>query len=99
MAHKGFTDLEDLGGVLETDNDVTKMAKRMVSRTQAEGRVLLGTVVIKQLKMLIWWIRDRQKRGLVLYTDGFPAAAMNEFRDQQQKRGLALDAAGLTAAL
>jgi hypothetical protein len=37
---EGFNQLEDLG-VLETDTDVSEMAKRMATRTQAEGRVLL----------------------------------------------------------
>jgi hypothetical protein len=35
-----------------------RMAKRMASRTQAEGQMLLGTVLIKRLQLLIWWIRD-----------------------------------------
>ena len=74
--HKGFTQLDDLG-VLETDADVTEMAKRMATRTQAEGRVLLGTVVIKRLQTLVWWIRDHQKRGLALNAADFDAAAMN----------------------
>ena len=61
---EGFATTEDLG-VLETDMDVLDMAKRMVSRTQAEGRVLLGTVVVKKrLQMLVWWVRDHQKHGL-----------------------------------
>jgi hypothetical protein len=45
VAHGGFTQLEDLG-ILETDMDIMEMAKRMASRTQAEGWVLLGSVVI-----------------------------------------------------
>jgi hypothetical protein len=43
---EGFTKLEDLG-VLEMDMDITEMDKRMASHTQAEGRVLLGTAIIK----------------------------------------------------
>jgi hypothetical protein len=43
---EGFTQLEDLG-VLKTDMDVSKMAKRIATHTQVEGRVLLGMVVIK----------------------------------------------------
>ena len=46
IAQEGFTQLGNLG-VLETDTDKTEMAKRMATRTQAEGRVLLGTVMIK----------------------------------------------------
>ena len=45
---EGFTQLSDLG-VLETDSDVTEMVKCMAAWTQAEGRVLLGTVMIKRL--------------------------------------------------
>jgi hypothetical protein len=50
---KGFTQLLDLG-VLETDLDVTEMAKHMAAQTQAKGRVLLGTVMIKCLQTLVW---------------------------------------------
>jgi hypothetical protein len=43
--HEGFTQLADLG-VLEMDRDVMEMSKKMANRTKAEGRVILGTVVI-----------------------------------------------------
>jgi hypothetical protein len=46
IMREGFTQLEDLR-VLEMDTDVMEMAKRMAMRTQAEGRVLLGMVIIK----------------------------------------------------
>jgi hypothetical protein len=42
---EGFTQLEHLG-VLETDTDVSKMAKRMATHTQAEGRMLLLRMVM-----------------------------------------------------
>jgi hypothetical protein len=76
IEREGFTQLDDLG-VLETDANVSKMAKRMTTRTQAEGHVLLGTVVIKRLQTLIWWIRDHQKCGLTLSAANFNVAAMN----------------------
>jgi 3-methyladenine DNA glycosylase Tag len=60
MQYEGFNQLEDLR-VLEIDTDVTEMAKRMAAHMQAEGRVLLGTVIIKHLQMLVWWVRDHQK--------------------------------------
>jgi hypothetical protein len=50
---EGFQSLADLG-VLEMDMDVSDMAKRLVSRMQAEGRVYLGTVIVKRLQMLVW---------------------------------------------
>jgi hypothetical protein len=52
ISQEGFTQLEDLG-VLETDTDVSEMAKRMATCTQAEGRLLLGMVVIKWLQTLV----------------------------------------------
>jgi hypothetical protein len=82
---EGFTQLEDLG-VLETNTNVSEMAKRMVTRTQAEGRVLLRTVVIKWLQTLIWWVRDQQKRGLTLNAADFNAAAMNQASEMKTLR-------------
>jgi hypothetical protein len=75
MNREEFNQLNDLG-VLETDTDVTEMAKRMASRTQAKGRVLLGTVIIKRLQTLVWWIRDHQMRGLPLNANEFTVATM-----------------------
>jgi hypothetical protein len=66
-----------LGLLLEADTDVMEMAKQMAARTQAEGRVLLGTVVIKHLQTLVWWVRDHQKCGLPLDADNFNAVTMN----------------------
>jgi hypothetical protein len=77
IMQEGFTQLSDLG-VLETDTDVTEMAKPMAARTQAKGRVLLGTVMIKRLQTLVWWIRDHQKRGLALEAANFDAETMNQ---------------------
>jgi hypothetical protein len=82
---EGFMSLEDLG-VLEADDDVTEMAKRMATRTQAEGRVLLGTVVIKRLQTLVWWVRDQQKHGLALVAANFDAAAMNQAAEMKNLR-------------
>jgi ribosomal protein L35AE/L33A len=69
IMQKGFTQLEE---------DVSKMAKRMAMRTQAEGRVLLGTVMIKHLQTLIWWVRDQQKCGLTLNVVDFEVSTMNQ---------------------
>jgi 3-methyladenine DNA glycosylase Tag len=71
MNHEGFNQLDNLG-VLETNMDITEMAKRMASHTQAEGRVLLGTVIIKRLQTLVWWIRDHQKHGWPLTQTNLP---------------------------
>jgi hypothetical protein len=90
MNREGFTQLDDLG-VLETDSDVTEMAKRMVSRTQAKGRVLLGTVVIKRLQTLVWWIRDHQKRGLPLNAADFTVETMAGAAEMKTLRRKKLD--------
>ena len=74
---EGFTTIGDLG-VLETDSDVSDMAKRMASRTLAEGRVLLGTIVVKRLQTLVWWVRDHQKRGLYVDAADWTADIMQE---------------------
>jgi hypothetical protein len=62
-------------GKLQSDNDITEMAKKMAHRTQADGRVHLGIVIVKYLhQTLIWWVHDRQnKRGLVLHAADFDA--------------------------
>jgi hypothetical protein len=73
ITQEGFTQLEDIE-VLKMDYNVSKMAKRMAMHTQAAGRVLLGTVMIKWLQMLVWWVRDQQKRGLALSAANFDAA-------------------------
>ena len=74
---EGFTTIGDLG-VLETDSDVSDMAKRMASWMLAEGRVLLGTVVVKRLQTLVWWVRDHQKRGLDVDAVDWTADVMQE---------------------
>ena len=58
--------------------DVSDMAKRMVSRTLAKGRVLLGTVVVKHLQTLVWWVQDHQKRGLDVDVADWTADMMQE---------------------
>lgn len=86
---EGFQSLADLG-VLETDTDVSDMAKRLASRTQAEGRVYLGTVVVKRLQTLVWWVRDHQKRGLPVNAADFSVQAMNEAAEMKSlKRDMA----------
>jgi hypothetical protein len=54
--------------VFSRHKDITEMAKRMASRTQAEGQMLLGTVLIKRLQLLIWWIR--RIRDNAIYRNG-----------------------------
>jgi hypothetical protein len=85
ITQEGFTQLEGLG-VLENDTDISKMAKRMATHTQAEGRVLLGMVMIKRLQTLVWWVRDQQKRGLTLNAADSNAGTMNQASEMKTLR-------------
>jgi len=73
--NEGFGSLADLGE-MEGDRDVSEMAKRMASRSAAQGRVHLGTTHIKRIQALVWWVHDHQKRGLALVAADFTVAAM-----------------------
>jgi hypothetical protein len=65
--------------ILVDDNDVTAMAARMLQRTVAEGKIILGTTVIKCLQTFIWcWIRDQKKQNLPLEAADFNADMLEE---------------------
>jgi hypothetical protein len=70
--------LNSLGvvGRLDGDSDVTEMAKRLASRRAADGKVILGTVVIKNLQALVWWVKEQIKIGGPLVAARFDAAAL-----------------------
>ena len=72
---EGLTSIADFG-VFDNDQDVADMAKRLSSRTVNDGRVNLGTVHIKKIQALVWWINDRQKFGQDLDPDEFDQATM-----------------------
>ena len=50
--------------MLEGNEDVMEMAKRMAGCTVADGHVIIRTVAIKHLQALVQWICDHQKQGL-----------------------------------
>ena len=75
--NEGFNTFDDLGE-LENDTDVVDMAKRMSSRTVNEGRVNLGTVQVKKMQALAWWVRDHQKRGQPLDAVDFNAQTLED---------------------
>jgi hypothetical protein len=52
----------------------------------APNCVLLGTVIIKRLQTLVWWVRDHQKQGLALEAVNFDVAAMNEAAEMKNSR-------------
>jgi hypothetical protein len=47
------------------DSDAAEMAKRMTIRPNAAaGRLILGTMQIKRLQALVYWVKGHNKRGL-----------------------------------
>ena len=82
VAGEGFTTLE-MFGIMDGDQDVVDMAKRLAGRPAA-SRVNLGTIQIKALQALVWWVHDRQTHGQPLVGAEFTQAALTAAR--QQKR-------------
>eukprot|EP00957_Ditylum_brightwellii_P121034 9231274-Ditylum_brightwellii.AAC.1 len=52
------------------------MDKRLSGRPAANGHILLGTVVIKYLQALVYWVKDRHNMGLPLVAADFNAEAI-----------------------
>jgi hypothetical protein len=53
IERQGFTNVASLGK-LKSDHDISEMAKLMSQRTQADGGVHLGIVVVQDLQTLVW---------------------------------------------
>ena len=50
---------------MDSDPDITEMAKRIASRPiAAAGRIILGTMQIKRLQALVYWVKDYDRRGM-----------------------------------
>ena len=50
---------------LNGDSDIAEMAKQMTTRPNtATGRLILGTMQIKWLQALVYWVKDHDKCGL-----------------------------------
>ena len=81
-----FINIEGLNSVeafasMKGNPDVTEMTKRMAWRPNAAaGRVILGTIQIKRLQALVYWVKDHDKRGLLavpkMWTSEVMLAAM-----------------------
>ena len=50
-------------GALSGDTDVTKIAKRMASR------IILGTMQIKRIQALVFWVKDHERRQMDIVSD------------------------------
>jgi hypothetical protein len=64
FVNEGFKSLMDFG--LLSKKDVYEMVKRMGSRTAVAGRAYVGTLQVKKLQALCYWVRDQQKHGQAL---------------------------------
>ena len=70
--------------MMSGDNDVTEMAKRMAARPTAAGRVILGTMQIKQIQALVHWVKDYDKCGLVPEPDMWTGETMLEAMERKE---------------
>jgi hypothetical protein len=83
VARQVFIDIEGLDTIdafatLNGDSDVTEMAKRMASRSSvAAGRVILGTMQIKKIQALVYWVKDHHKRNLDVDPDMWTQEEVN----------------------
>ena len=90
-AHRDvFMEIEGLDSIaafaaMSGDTDVTEMAKRMASRPNAAaGRVILGTMQIKRLQDLVYWVKDYDKRGMEAGPKLWMAEVMNEAMERKE---------------
>ena len=65
----------DAFATLDGDTDVIEMAKRMASRTV--NRVIIGTMQIKRIQALVYWVKDHQKRNLEVDPDMWTEEEVN----------------------
>jgi len=73
--------------ILETDEDVNKMAKRYASRP-GPNHVYLTTIQVKYLQALCWWTRDCVKHVQALDAALFDEAVLQSALEQRQLRRL-----------
>ena len=67
--NKGFNSIKDFG-VMDGDTDVLEMPNYIASGSVATC-VNLGTVQIKGLQNIFWWIHDHQTHNQPLIADDF----------------------------
>ena len=81
---EGLSDIEAFGA-MSGDTDVTEMAKRMAARSSAAtGRVILGTMQIKRLQALVYWVKDSTNRGLEIDPNTWTPEEMANAMDRKE---------------
>ena len=89
-ARRTFINIEGLShieafGAMSGDTDVTEMAKCMAARSSAAtGRVILGTMQIKRLQALVYWVKDSTNRGLEIDPDMWTPEEMASAMDRKE---------------
>jgi hypothetical protein len=70
-----------------SDGDITKMAKRMALRPSvAAGRVILGTMQIKKLQALVYWVKDYDRRGMQAAPKLWTVDVMNKAMERKESK-------------
>ena len=80
---EGLVNLADFAQ-LSGDVDITEMAKHMAARPNAAGRVILGTMHIKKLQALVYWVKDHDRRGLVADPNSWDEDTMVESMEHKE---------------
>jgi hypothetical protein len=75
IANEGCTSIESMS-CMTNNNDVNEIAKRLMSRAAMDGRVIMGTVAIKRIQGLVFWIKDRCFHGLPITAEAFTVEEM-----------------------
>jgi hypothetical protein len=91
LAHRmTFLNIEGLDLIaafasMSGDSDVMEMAKRMALRpTVTAGRVILGTMHVKQLQALVYWVKDYDKRGMQAAPEMWTTEEMNTAMERKE---------------
>jgi hypothetical protein len=85
IANEGFTLIESMS-CMTNDNDVNEMAKCSMSRTVMDGHVIMGTVAIKQIQGLVFWIKDHRFHGLPITAEAFTVEEMENAMTNKEYR-------------
>jgi len=87
---EGYLSLDDFA--LNTYQDITDFAKRVQALPVNRGGVRFGQVHIIKLKGFLYWLKDRQRRGLPLDLDngGFGeeqlTRCITEYKSEVEKK-------------
>jgi hypothetical protein len=63
---------------LNSDSDMTKMAKCLSSHTVQEGRVHLFNKIIKKIQALVYWVKDCHKCGVEVTAEKWNENMLNK---------------------